>query len=361
MKYDKRNSSIEILRIFAMFLIILSHCCVHGLAGSESSLLFNNIVLDICVLGNLGVVIFVLITGYLSVNKSFKLKKIFYLEFITIIYSLVFFVFSVLITGEDFFGGHFVKSLFPIIFKRYWFMTAYISLYIFTPFINLLISLIPKEKFLFLIYVSVFSGFVIPTFTTADLYFNELFQFFTIYCIGGYIRKYINVDQICKYTNFLLIVLVFCLVISTVIIEGIASEILILSNYGSYFLNRNSIFILLLGTCILIFAIKKEKHSCKKINLISSTMLGVYLIHDNPDFRTILWNDIIDLTIFVDKPYLIFVLVLTAICVLLLCIIIELFRKKCFDNILEKTAQKLDIYLTKKFNKLLKMNNDGCQ
>ena len=180
---------------------------------------------------------------------------------------------------------------------------------------------------------------------------------YTIHMIFHNIRKYIDVEQICKKTNYLLVFLVFCLVISTVIIEGSARKISILSAYGTYFYNRNSIFILLLGICIFILAIKKEKETNKIINVISSTMLGVYLIHDNPDFRTILWKDIIDLTRFIDKPYLVFVLVLSAIIILLLCIGIELLRKKIFDRFFEESAQKLDVYLTKKINRLLEREN----
>lgn len=357
---ERKNSSIEILRIVAMFFIVLSHCCVHGLKDVESSIFFNNVILDICVLGNLGVVIFILITGYLSVNKDFKLKKIFKLEFITITYSLLFLVIKQLVMGEVFLG-ELIKSFFPILSKRYWFMTAYICLYVFTPFINSFINSISKKKFLNLIYISVFSCFIIPTFTTADLYFNELFQFITLYCIGGYIRKYIISDHnIYKKTNRVLYMCVCCLVISAVIIEGVAKNNSILSEYSTYFFNRNSIFILLLGICILILVIEKgkEKESNKMINLISSTMLGVYLIHDNPSLRTILWNDVIDLTEFVDKPYLIVVLILTSIIILLVCITIELLRQKFLDKVFEKNAQKLETYLTKKLYRLYS-NNDG--
>ena len=44
-----------------------------------------------------------------------------------------------------------IKSLFPITFKEYWFMTTYIVLYIFTPYLNKLInSMTKKENTIFL-------------------------------------------------------------------------------------------------------------------------------------------------------------------------------------------------------------------
>lgn len=74
MKEKTRNSSIELLRIISMLMIILSHCCIHGLDSLSSKYFINNFFTTVFFLGNLGVIIFMLITGYYTIESKFKLN-----------------------------------------------------------------------------------------------------------------------------------------------------------------------------------------------------------------------------------------------------------------------------------------------
>lgn len=350
MKVKERNSSIELLRCIAMFLIVLSHCCVHGLKNIQSIKIYNNILLNIFTLGNLGVALFVIITGYVSIEKNFKIKKIILLELQIIFYAVSLFLITAIIKNDNILSFNFFKSFFPIIFKKYWFMTAYINLYIFTPFINKLIHSINRKECIKLVLTCILLGFLVPTITTSNMYFNELFQFITFYLIGGYIRKYVNANNNIIKINCYVIILILLLISSSVVIETLALRIPTISKYGTYFFNRDSILILLLATFIFIIFLRKEKFLSKRINLISSTTLGVYLLHDNQDFREILWHKILKLDNFVNKPYLFLVLLGTAVSIFAFCVIIELIRKKIFDRLNNKMAD----VLSKKIRKIMK-------
>ena len=66
-----RNSNIEILRIISVFMILFSHYSVHnGITNSDLPIGINRYLLEISILGNIGVIIFVLISGYFSINKK---------------------------------------------------------------------------------------------------------------------------------------------------------------------------------------------------------------------------------------------------------------------------------------------------
>lgn len=77
---ETRESNFELLRIFAMFLIVLSHFVVYGIYPywqQNASTLnhFNNIAALLFFTGKIGVTLFVFLTGYFSCLQDFKLKK----------------------------------------------------------------------------------------------------------------------------------------------------------------------------------------------------------------------------------------------------------------------------------------------
>ena len=60
-----RNSSVELLRILAMGMIVLSHICCHsGFDYTYSLLSLNRLFVQFGLLGDLGVAVFLLISGY---------------------------------------------------------------------------------------------------------------------------------------------------------------------------------------------------------------------------------------------------------------------------------------------------------
>ena len=349
MKTNDRNSSIELLRIVAMFMIVISHSSIHGLSNSSSDLIINNIFKDILTLGNLGVAIFVIITGYVSTGKDIKIKKIISLEFQVLFYSIIFYVISTIINHSNILSSELLKSFFPILFKKYWFMSAYMILYLFIPFINEFISNIDSKKFYKFILLNVFLVFLIPTITTCDLYFNELFQIFTFYFIGAYLRiNNVKSDINEKKLNFLMISLIVFLICSSCLIEVLSLKIPLLTKYSTYFFNRNSILILVLATCIFLKFINISKFNNKIVNTIASATLGIYLIHDNPNFRIILWNKIFYLPNYINEPYFILLLILTSIIVFTVCCLMELLRKKVFDRFIDKISTKIDYKITER-------------
>lgn len=352
MKTNERNSSIELLRILAMAMIVISHSCVHGLASSNSNLIINNIFKDILTLGNLGVAIFVIITGYVSVGKNIKIKKIIQLELQVLFYSIIFYMISSIINRSNILSLELLKSIFPIISKKYWFMSAYMILYLFIPFINEFINSIEKDKLYKYILLNVVLIFLIPTITTCDLYFNELFQIFTFYFIGAYlkvndIKSTINEKKV----NFFLISSIVLLITSSCFIEILALRFTFLLRYSTYFFNRNSILILALAICIFLKFLSINKFSNKIINTIASAMLGIYLIHDNPNFRIVLWNKIFNLSNYLNKFYFIIVILTTSLIIFVVCCSIELLRKKIFDRFIDRM-------LTKISNKIKKERDD---
>ena len=152
-----RNSNIELLRIISMIMIVFSHYSVHSKINIESMpISFNRFFLEIISVGNIGVIIFVLITGYYNIekNKVFRIDKIIILVLQVVFYSVVLYFLLVIFKQIDFNFINMVKAILPISFKQYWFITAYISLYIIMPFLNIFLKSISKKQYsIFLIVI----------------------------------------------------------------------------------------------------------------------------------------------------------------------------------------------------------------
>ena len=71
-----RESNIELLRLISMYLVVWSHFYVHGVWPIVNELTFNNIIIYALDVGKIGVTVFVLISGYFLINKTFDLIKL---------------------------------------------------------------------------------------------------------------------------------------------------------------------------------------------------------------------------------------------------------------------------------------------
>ena len=333
-----RNSNIEILRIISVFMILFSHYSVHnGITNSDLPIGINRYLLEISILGNIGVIIFVLISGYFSINKKnpFNIKKIILLVLETVFYSVMFYLIFVLLNKEVFSIKSLLKSLLPITLKHYWFMTAFLLLYIFMPFINKLINSMNREEHGKLIIICLFIFSILRMITTKDYYGNELVQLIYIYIIGAYIGKYKDfVLKHKKENKIMFVISLIILLLSVVIFDLFGTKYPIFGSKSTYLYARTSTVAILFGVSLLIMFISKKEFNNKLINTISSFSLGVYLISDNYYIRQILYTSVIKVKDYISSPYLFLHMIISVLCVFIVCIIIDFIRK----NTIEKLA-----------------------
>ena len=89
-KDSRRNINIEILRVFAMFLIVFCHyfSCNDRFIGLEGFPLILEYWAD-KLTGQTGVCCFLLITGYFMVGKSFKIARVIKTDIQAFVYSVI--------------------------------------------------------------------------------------------------------------------------------------------------------------------------------------------------------------------------------------------------------------------------------
>ena len=132
-----RMANLELLRCIAMMLVIVLHFLGKGglladltgeklgTAGTVAWLLESFAIVAVNV--------YMLISGYFLCTSSFKLSRLLQLLLQVFFYSTIFGMLGVLtgvMTGVSFDTHYLLTLLFPVSMEHYWFMTAYVFLYL---------------------------------------------------------------------------------------------------------------------------------------------------------------------------------------------------------------------------------------
>ena len=332
-----RNSSVELLRIVAMVFIVMSHYCVHnGMDRNEITFGFNNALLSWGALGNLGVIIFVMITGFFMCRSKLKLQSVFRTAFATWFYSVVLFAVAMLSDSNSVSVKTAIKSFLPISSSHYWFVSAYFALLLFVPFINKLISVLTRRQFFAVNCIMVIMWAVLPTFTDKTFYSNELTAFVMYYMLGAYISIYPDAFFAKKSGCAVMAAgsLAAAMLQSAATLFGESAVPLFVRELNWY--SRSSLFMIIAAVSMLAF-FSKLCISNRFINTLASCTFGVYLIHENIFVRPFLWQTLFRVEDFKNSPWMLVHMIGSVAAVFLLCSAVEYVRR----NIVEKPVMKL--------------------
>lgn len=334
---EERQSNFELMRIVSMFLIVLYHVIHHGNVISFATNNLSKILLDILQLVILvHVNSFLLLTGYFQCKSKFKMSKILHL-FLLMIFYLFLFTIILLSTSNvnlDFLG---IISFILLNFYSYWFLVYYILLYIFSSFINKLLSILSNKGRLILLFILLMLFSVLPSFFNINLLSNKVcicMHFVTMYILGACIRNISEQYKIVykKYRISLVLVYIICILINYLLLQK--------GFYLSSDLDYNIFSIVVQSVCyFLLFASLDIKS--KKINELSKFMIGIYLAHDCIYVRERLYLLFkLDGNISFKFIYVFYVIVI-AIIIYIGAFCIEFIRYKLFALFINKKKKKL--------------------
>lgn len=291
-----RDSNFELLRIIAMFLIVLHHFSVHGLwaaGGSWVTEIPNHTVVIACLAigGKVGVDLFVLITGYFMVRQRFRAKSLFRIIAESWFYAMVV-LFAIFVYKPDAITGSvIVQSVTPLVFLN-WFVGVYAALYILIPFLNKLIFSMAHSayKHLLVLLFIVFS--LIPSIEGFPWLESKLGWFIFLYLLGGYIRLFnikirtesaVSIGMLCM---IVLVVWTYAYHTQCININALQQ----FAPYQVYVASDSFVLTLLISISIFLLFNNINIGSISAVNIVSSAALGVYLLSDNDFVRSFLWD-----------------------------------------------------------------------
>ena len=196
---EKRQSNFELLRILSIFMIAIFHCALYSGFTFTQGLDANGLLIKtFWMFGEAGVNLFILISGYFLITSRFRWKKLVLLAAEVWFYCWTTAFAAFLLTGKAFAGKRdLFMNLFPVVGQRYWFATAYVVLYLLSPFLNIFLRAMDQKTYRRFLGLVLLLYSVIPTFTglatnsTEDfLFFNRLIWMMILYSVAAYIRLY---------------------------------------------------------------------------------------------------------------------------------------------------------------------------
>lgn len=345
---SERNTNFEILRILTMLFIIGHHFSIHGNISTIGMSGFNyfwyNFLLNG---GKLGVIIFMLISGYfLSASKKYKSSKALGLFLQVLIYANIMNLIFTIFTGNCETSYKAIACLI-IPFSSYcWpFVTQYIIVLLLSPFLNKIINTLTKKQYIQFLIVLGAVLVVGPTFSTLQLSSDFLILLYA-YLIAGYIRRY-NVSLPLKPAKGLFYFLAFYSLLTGLRCSLMKNNLSYLSHIFNISDVNNMFCVLLSMLVFLSFKNMKPKYN-KKINILSKAVFGVFLIHDFYRIRNFLWFDLFKNSQFATSPYFAMYAIFVIALVFTVCIIISLIYNYTIGKLVDKFVKySNDKYLYK--------------
>ena len=183
---NKRETGFEILRILAMFFIMLVHLLNAGgmlKNAVDSTLPWHKLLYAFF---TPAVNVFVLVSAYFMVSSKLKLKRLINLWCQVVFYCVVSYLICSLFIYDDFSIKTLIGCFFPIIRKKYWFFSAYFVLMLLSPFLNKILNNATKKELY---------GLSVLLFVLSYLYMkqpiNQIFNLNVGYSVAWFVCLYI--------------------------------------------------------------------------------------------------------------------------------------------------------------------------
>ncbi|MBP3627321.1 MAG: acyltransferase family protein [Clostridia bacterium] len=287
LKSKERDNQFDILRVMAMFMVIVIHvanCYCRAYPDISDFSFFWAIVFN--GISRISVPIFFMISGALLLSSKYSNKKnlkrvvskTISLIIVTIVYLL----------WEKFFLNVNYLNLLDLLFKpargHLWFMYALIGLYIALPFIKCMVdNMTLKEDILFLVLWLILIGGV----SFLNIFINSKIAYpipiingcyyLGYFVLGHIIYKHREKFNFKKYNVFYIIAFILCFVV--VISLTLFSSMKENKYVGSFYIYRSVFYILASSACFILIYFNCKNRESKNLKKIAANSFSIYLMH----------------------------------------------------------------------------------
>lgn len=297
-----RQSDIEVLRMLAMYLIVLGHYLYNYVKTSAALSTFDmahpiqifsyTLNEGMIIFTSTGVDLFVLITGFFLVSRPvFRIKGMFSVSFTTIFYAVGVFVLFCLTGHYGFTFKELLLNLSPIPIHQYWFVAKYVGLMLVAPFLSLLVYHLSKKGYRLLLFVLFILFFEWP--------FGEIFGggmslnwFCFLFLTGGYLSRHGIPSWLSSHTGWSIVAVaaaVFALHTASNLLAWLKTGAPFILKYDS---NHSFTFFLALLIFVLFVTNPLQGHIMNGLARLAPYTFGVYLLHEHYLLKNVLWHHI---------------------------------------------------------------------
>ena len=275
--------------------------------------------------------IFAMITGYIYIDKNtMKYNRIVGLWGVCFLYSALISIWTI-INRPEFLQSKtaIVRSFFPPIEGRYWYITCYTLLFFLIPYINRLLNSL-KENESKNIIIILFMGLSVITSVGFYDYFRISYGYsvaWLIFCymIGAFLKRY----GCKKKTRMLLTWLIGSIAVmsrSQFIYYKVGETMKHYLHSKDWLVEYNSPLTVLSAYVIMILATRIHGYSNRIVSLIARTTFGVYIIHSHPIIYDFYIKDAFKDIALMSCGRALLRLTISIILIFMLCSIVDIFR-----------------------------------
>lgn len=312
-KMQNRNNSMDLLRVVSMFMILSVHFL--GWGGAVNKLTMSDInyyiAMPIYFISQIGNTLFFLLTGYFSTG-NIRARKLVFLQRKTSFYafgiSLVVFLFGL---NPDITIEYVFKSLFPIVFNRYWFISVYFILYVLSaPLYKGLTQCSSRTILLVVGALLINNTFFYPANMT-------LLQGVLAFVIGYYLRAYRPFEK--RKNQYVL--LAYIVFLGMYAVERVVTRLVGIEHTK---LDEGLRYILILLMAVMFFVFfEKIPFKAQWPSKISANVISVYLISACPPVVAIIYTNLVPIEAFATKFWFVPYYIVVNILIFALCIAID--------------------------------------
>lgn len=339
-KAEDRIIGVDIAKIVAMFLVVAVHVDGFGLpyvgdAPPSTYYLMLRGFLSAIFMSCIN--IFAIASGYVGIVSTFKLSRIIRLWIQVVFTGLAVIACIDVFTSVQVQPLDYLKACIPIAKKQYWYMTAYFMLCFMMPVLNAGIKALGKKElgYIILLLLGIICG---------ESFFCSIgalgvdggysFEWLVVlYVVGAYVRLYNPLNQ-AKY------ILAGCISLCAMVagwmpmlLQRVTASLPLGVPRHLEFGGYTSPFTVLIALCIFALCLRvriASEKTRKVIALLSTTSLGVYLIHVQPIFFGKIFSDAgRKLTVSGGGGYF-YTLIITVGVIYFVCTALDLLRIQCF-------------------------------
>ena len=308
----ERNYSFDLLRSLSMLLIILGHAIYHGLRhiyspevydlgirlGDTTSMVNYGATQILGYMAEVGVNVFVLITGYFTI-KAKPLREVadkaVGLTLRTWCFSLLLFGVALVFGVAKADGESIVHALAPVHSNSYWFITAYLAMLLVSPFVVRLTSGLERRQYTILLAI-----LTVLNVAQGEVGFGRIFGgsmtlvwFIYLFILGGYIRRFDPWQRWLRHP--LATYLALCGGMSVV---SVALQCWQAAHVPEHIITirslANNSLTLLTSVCLFVYFKRLQIGKAGRVaSAISPYIFGIYLLHDNYFLRQWEWEQLL--------------------------------------------------------------------
>ena len=297
----RRESGIELLKIFAIFIIVISHT-VQTLRSQNLDIPFQDYVYDVTyattdirsilfiIMSHFGAwgntIFFVCSAWFLLKSDRYKKRKWLFMLVEIWVISIIILVITYVILHGGIPAKMIIKNLFPTLFMNNWYMTCYLLFYPIHPLLNKLIYRM-SQKALFRAAFALSFLYIGMDTIKGDWFFpSALILWVAIYFVMAYMQFYMKkFSESVKANVIMLVVNAFFFIALILVTDFLGLHISFFNDKTLHWASNCNMFLILMT--IAMFNLARHQHfKNRAINYVSKLSLLIYIIHENLILRT---------------------------------------------------------------------------